>query len=554
MSAPVFIPDSWKAHIDPVSAHSVVWAAAGRLARADARTAKTELAPLLDLVDTLDPALKGADGTPLLVHLLSNWDEHFADDYGGDDPWWSIHALSGATPSRAQLPLPGEPAWDGAGAVEPWELPAALLIARGADPFERGPDGRSGFGMAIQVNAMALLTLMLRHPRCPPPAHWPSVQAPSERDNRAVLAPPLVAAVGHHPKAGAFSLLVAHADAHALMARDIEGNTALHHAVRCDRSSMTRELLALATRFHVEPWWTENHTGRLPVEAFHATHLDRPVRLCWSLMEQDPSPLRRARARAAAAYLGMPLAEWPSSAALLTDERAPGGASLLEWALTGNLARRCSTGRCEQDTLVELLRAASWPPETREEAQWLLPSSEEGRSVEALGRLKTRALALGYDPDDWVLILAELVQSPKTLLSPGVWAFCVGTMGKCVEAAVAKKSEASAGFVNPSPLAAPVLACLENVPPPSTETALAACIYALSMTLRLNRAARAPAQWPLPEPGWSTTLEGQRVCRLWPHIRAQFYPEERAHVERLLEAETHALALPQPPAPARPRL
>ena len=200
MSAPVFIPDSWKDHIDPVSEHSVVWAAAGRLARADARTAKTELAPLLDLVDTLDPALKGADGTPLLVHLLSNWDEHFADDYGGDDPWWSIHALSGATPSRAQLPLPGEPAWDGAGAVEPWELPAALLIARGADPFAAAPDGTTAWELAHALGAPGLVDQMLRHPACPPPAQWPwvCVEDPATLMGK-TLWPPLPAALLRHP-------------------------------------------------------------------------------------------------------------------------------------------------------------------------------------------------------------------------------------------------------------------------------------------------------------------------------------------------------------------
>ncbi len=133
------------------------WADFQRLARSSIDVHHAELQLLMARVQEADPALKGPDGTPLLMVLMQGWQKI----------WFTYVGAYADKGPLARLPNFGEASWDLQGEIQSWELPAALLIARGARPFEEDLRGVRPWDVAVQNGAAALVDQMLRHPDCP---------------------------------------------------------------------------------------------------------------------------------------------------------------------------------------------------------------------------------------------------------------------------------------------------------------------------------------------------------------------------------------------------
>lgn len=116
------------------------------------------------------------DGVPLLTLFLEGWETLGL---------WEFHR-------RPRFPVPGDPPWDDEGQTCFWELPAACLLARGANPFVPDPQGRTPFEQAVNLGSVNLVDQMLRHPTCPDPTRWPLIRnptAPTETPAPALLPP-----------------------------------------------------------------------------------------------------------------------------------------------------------------------------------------------------------------------------------------------------------------------------------------------------------------------------------------------------------------------------
>lgn len=148
---PVSLPPSWGLALAPDSVARQL----STLARAPSRYAK-ELWRLMEAARTCDTELRGAQGRTALHAVLRRWgnarEEHRR--FPGRFP---------PTAELARLPLPGEPPWDGTGVAEGRELPAATLIARGADPFAVDDEGVRPWDLALaQPGFGAVLLQMVR--------------------------------------------------------------------------------------------------------------------------------------------------------------------------------------------------------------------------------------------------------------------------------------------------------------------------------------------------------------------------------------------------------
>lgn len=165
------IPPSWGEFkpSESLSLHRVA-----TLARRGEKNLRDELNALLETAEHphLQPESRTEDGATALGLACSGWEDTIRD----------TEALWGQTSQRyrnhqlpvARFPLPNQGKWDGSGLAAPWELPAAALIARGADPF--APSKKVMPWRAAWDNGWpALVLLMLR---CPTRPSWEKLAEP----------------------------------------------------------------------------------------------------------------------------------------------------------------------------------------------------------------------------------------------------------------------------------------------------------------------------------------------------------------------------------------
>lgn len=170
MPSAVPLPAHWPRFAPPSA--DPLWQFLGHAGRASIDEFHQNLSSLLQAAESWPLERRGPAGELPLLQVLAGWDGRL----GMERPGIRSHVAQNA--AWAKLPLPGDPPWDGQGWVEAWALPAAALIARGADPFEKGPDGTCAFARALQLGSAALVDQMLRLPHAPPVDQWPLIRTP----------------------------------------------------------------------------------------------------------------------------------------------------------------------------------------------------------------------------------------------------------------------------------------------------------------------------------------------------------------------------------------
>lgn len=321
------------------------WADFKRLARSSVEVHHAELNLLLARVHQADPDLKGPDGTPLLTALLAGWGNlwnTYLGDYRDNRP-------------LALLPLPGEAPWDRQGEIQAWELPAAALIARGAHPFEEGPDGLRPWDVAVQTGAAAVVDQMLRHPACPrlegavdwerlrlrwlereAIRHWNRIKPENQNDRPT------------HPLEWAVRTHQEHLT--RVLARAGAGHNPLNPLFWVDPHATlpgnAPEIIAILVENGASPT-QPNQNGLLPIEAWSLAGILPPnVRAAWgkaAARYSDRGDMPRAVAAALFANAGDALRLLPGKPRGLGWKHppfgAPEGLSWVEWAALGILAR-----------------------------------------------------------------------------------------------------------------------------------------------------------------------------------------------------------------------
>lgn len=393
MTELVRIPATWP--FRPPAAHAD-WDALGRLARGNP---EDELSLLMEEAGRWDVRRKGPDGTPVLVHVLQGWGRQH-------------NPFPHTKPPFARLPIPGEAPWTGTGNVAPWTLPAALLVARGADPFEVDAQGASGFSTAVAMGASALCQQMLRLPHAPQPAQWPHGSG-----GRTILQ---AAANGF---SGTLQVLL---DAGANPdVRDGAGRTPLMHTslrnaealLKAGANPLAADDAGLTCLEHWaihESQATFRGSGKPYDRVGFWEHL---------LKTSVREPAQAPRAFLAALFFGhadlvraVPLKprrpQW-------IHTPGPFGLNAIEWGLVGSLlwagGKRC---------LVDTLDPSDWPPDTQDLAQvvrsmrsrTLNPASrptDNGCPEAALRRLAQVWVAAGLPREPWLFMLYEVIQWPK---------------------------------------------------------------------------------------------------------------------------------------------
>jgi len=120
---PISIPSTWSdAVVDP---QDLDWQALGARGRKNGRALQRSLATLMRIAGEWPLDRRGPDGGLVLRQALAGWEDNLHSK--GPTLW-----QPGTGPHRVRFPLPSEAAWDGQGQVGAWQLPAALLVARGA--------------------------------------------------------------------------------------------------------------------------------------------------------------------------------------------------------------------------------------------------------------------------------------------------------------------------------------------------------------------------------------------------------------------------------------
>lgn len=152
---PVFLPPSWGFELGPESMGKRLTT----LARAPNRF-KKELWVLLEAARLCDLQLRGPKGRGALHAVLLNWGDIEGNKKSHPFP---------AADQLARLPLPGDAPWDGTGSAEGWELPAATLIQRGADPFQADNQGVRPWDLALSCKGTRAVLLQMVRAGGP---HW----------------------------------------------------------------------------------------------------------------------------------------------------------------------------------------------------------------------------------------------------------------------------------------------------------------------------------------------------------------------------------------------
>lgn len=324
MTSLIKIPATWD-KFSPLDADQD-WQRLGGLARATIASFHAELASLLNLAESWPLSRRGPQGESALLQSLSGWGSQLGMDAPGRG------ANSSKVHQIAHLPLPGEPAWNGEGYVEPWALPAALLIARGADPFEKDAEGVSALSRALMLSSAALVDQMLRLPHAPAVDEWPKLLVSGSNGYSAQYRSPMHAA--------AFSgdtLLLRTLVAHGAPVdqRDQWGRTPL---MASPKENAVKALLELGA----DPL-AEDAAGTNALErwSIYTTILEPSIRDIWVKAARSARPDGVRRVKRAALFGGYStVSKKLSRIECDTNGRIPSDA----WTVLGTLMRESRSG------------------------------------------------------------------------------------------------------------------------------------------------------------------------------------------------------------------